>query len=58
MLMWALLNQTKGGDSCKLKLMNLKSQSKNKNVTNLYKGSSDFKKGYHPKTNIVKDEKG
>jgi hypothetical protein len=24
----------------------------------LYRGFSDFKKGYHPRTNIVKDEKG
>jgi hypothetical protein len=24
----------------------------------LYSGISDFKKGYHPRTNIVKDEKG
>ena len=37
--------------------MNLKTHSKNKNVTNLYNGSG-FKKGYHPKTNIVKDETG
>jgi hypothetical protein len=56
--MWVLLNQTRGrGDFCKLKLMNLKTHNKNKNVPNLYKGSTDFKKGYHPKTNIVKDEK-
>jgi hypothetical protein len=24
----------------------------------LYKGISDFKKGYQPRTNILKDEKG
>jgi len=24
----------------------------------LYRGNSDFKKGYQPRTNIVKDEKG
>ena len=24
----------------------------------MYKGINDFKKGYHPRTNIVKDEKG
>ena len=47
-----------GGDFCKLKLMNLKTHSKKKTVTNLYKGSSDFKNGYHPKTNKAKDEKG
>jgi len=24
----------------------------------MYRGIIDFKKGYHPRTNIVKDEKG
>jgi hypothetical protein len=28
-----------------------------KNIRNLYKGINDFKKGYQPRTNIVKDEK-
>jgi hypothetical protein len=27
-------------------------------MRDLYKGISDFKKGYQPRTNIVKDEKG
>jgi hypothetical protein len=32
--------------------------SKTKNIKDLYRGINDFKKGYHPKTDIVKDEKG
>jgi hypothetical protein len=28
------------------------------NVKDLYRGIMDFKKGYHPRTNIVWDEKG
>jgi hypothetical protein len=31
--------------------------SKNKNIRELYRGNSDFKKGYQHRTNIVKDEK-
>ena len=30
---------------------------KTKNIRDLYRGISDFKKGYQPRTNIVKDEK-
>ena len=29
-----------------------------KNIRDLYRGISDFKKGYQPRTNIVKNEKG
>ena len=29
-----------------------------KNIMDLYRGISDFKKGYQPRTNVVKDEKG
>ena len=29
-----------------------------KNIRNLYRGISDFKKGYQPRTSIVYDEKG
>ena len=29
-----------------------------KNMRDLYRGINDFKKGYHPRTNIVKDDKG
>ena len=36
----------------------LESNSKIKNIRDLYRGISDFKKGYQPRTNVVKDEKG
>ena len=38
--------------------MSLETNSKIKNITDWYRGISDFKKGYQPRTNIVKDEKG
>jgi hypothetical protein len=42
----------------KIKLMNLKIHNKIKNIRVLYRGINDFQKGYQPRTNIVKDEKG
>jgi len=36
----------------------LETNSKNKNIRVLYRGINDFKKGYQPRCNIVKDEKG
>jgi hypothetical protein len=33
-------------------------KSKNKNIRDLYRGVTEFKKGYQPKTNLVKDESG
>ena len=35
-----------------------KSNSKINNIRDLYRGINDFKKGYQPRTIIVKDEKG
>ena len=40
------------------KIEELETNSKNKNIRDLYRGISDFKKGYRPRCNIVKDEKG
>jgi len=40
------------------KIDELESTSKIKNITDLYRGINDFQKGYQPRTNIVKDEKG
>jgi hypothetical protein len=31
---------------------------KNKNIRDLYRGISDFKRGYQPRRNLVKDENG
>jgi hypothetical protein len=32
--------------------------SKNKNIRDLYRGVNEFKKGYEPRSNLVKDENG
>jgi hypothetical protein len=42
----------------KAKINELETNSKNKNIRDLYRRISDFKKGNQPKTNVVKDEKG
>jgi len=40
------------------KIEELETNSKIKNIRDIYRGVIDFKKGYQPRTNIVKDEKG
>ena len=40
------------------KIEELETNSKIKNIRDLYRGINDFKKGYKPRCNIVKDEKG
>jgi hypothetical protein len=42
----------------KEKIDELETNSKIKNIRHLYRGISDFNKGYQPRTNVVKDEKG
>jgi hypothetical protein len=42
----------------KVSLDELETNSMIKNIRDLYRGMNDFKKGYQPRTNIVKDEKG
>ena len=42
----------------KAKIYELEINSKIKNIRDSFRGLSDFKKGYQPGTNIVKDEKG
>jgi hypothetical protein len=42
----------------KAKTNELETNNKNKNIRDLYRGINDFKKGYQPRTNVVKDEKG
>jgi hypothetical protein len=34
----------------------LETNSKNKNIRDLYRGINEFKKGYQPRTNLTKDE--
>jgi len=40
------------------KIEELETNSKIQNIKDLYMGINDFKKGYQPRCNIVKDEKG
>ena len=42
----------------KVKIEELQTNSKINNVRDLYRGISDFKKGYQSRTTILKDEKG
>ena len=42
----------------KTKIEELETNSKIKNIRDLYRGISGFKKGYQPRTNVVKGEKG
>jgi hypothetical protein len=38
------------------KIDELATNSKNKNIRDLYSGINDFKRGYQPRSNLVKDE--
>jgi hypothetical protein len=40
------------------KINETETDSKNKNIRGLYRGINEFKKGYQPRTNLVKDESG
>jgi hypothetical protein len=40
------------------KINELESNSKNKNIRDLYRGINEFKKDYQSRSNLVKDEKG
>jgi hypothetical protein len=40
------------------KINELATNSKNKNIRNLYRGMNEFKRGYQPRNNLVKDENG
>jgi hypothetical protein len=42
----------------KYKINELATNSKNKNIRNLYRGVNGFKRGYQPRNNFVKDENG
>jgi len=50
--------RNKTNDYLKAKIEGLETNSKLKNIRDLYRGISVFKKGYQSKTYIVKDEKG
>jgi hypothetical protein len=40
------------------KINEIELNSKNKNIRDTYRSITEFKKGYQPKTNLVKDERG
>jgi hypothetical protein len=40
------------------KINEIELSSKNKNIRDLYRGITEFKKGYQPKTNLIKDDRG
>jgi hypothetical protein len=40
------------------RISKLESNSKNKNIRDLYRGINEFKKGYQPRTNSVKVKRG
>jgi hypothetical protein len=40
------------------KINELATNSKNKNIIDLYRGINEFKRGYQPRSNLVKDENG
>jgi hypothetical protein len=40
------------------KINELATNSKNKNIRNLYRGINGFERGYQPRSNLVKDENG
>jgi hypothetical protein len=42
----------------KAKFDELETNTKTKNIRDLYRGINDFNKGYQPRTNIVQDKKG
>jgi hypothetical protein len=42
----------------KVKINELARNSKNKNIRDLYMGINEFKRGYQPRNNLVKDENG
>jgi hypothetical protein len=44
--------------STKVKIDELETNNKIKNIRDLSRGKNDFKKGYRPRTNRVQDEKG
>jgi hypothetical protein len=40
------------------KINELQTNNKNKNIRDLYRSINEFKKGYQPRINIIKDENG
>ncbi|PNF27183.1 hypothetical protein B7P43_G07852 [Cryptotermes secundus] len=54
----AKVERYKKREYLKDKIDELAMNSKNKNIRDLYRGINDFKRGYQPSSNLVKDESG
>jgi hypothetical protein len=52
------LSGPKRRKSLKNKINELETNNKNKNIRSLNRGINEFKKGYQPKTNMVKEQNG
>jgi hypothetical protein len=50
--------RNKKSEYLKGKINKLEINNKNKNIRDFYRGTNEFKKGYQPKINIIKDENG
>jgi hypothetical protein len=50
--------RNKKREHLKDKINELETNNKNKNIRDLYRGINEFKKGYQPRINIIKDENG
>jgi hypothetical protein len=46
----------RGNEYLKHKINELATNSKNKNIRDLYRGINEFKRGYQQRNNLVKDE--
>jgi hypothetical protein len=49
--------RNKERECLKDRINELESKSENKNIRDLYRDINDFKKGYQPRTNLVKEER-
>jgi hypothetical protein len=52
------ISKQKRREYLKDKINEIELNSKNKNIRDLYRGISEFKKDYQPKTNLKKNERG
>jgi hypothetical protein len=50
--------RSKKREYLKDKINKLETNNKNKNIRDLYRGINEFKRGYQPRINIIKDENG
>jgi hypothetical protein len=50
--------RNKRRECLKGKINELETNNKNKNIRDLYRGINEFKKGYRPRINIIKDDNG